>query len=497
METVGMILLFILSLSCLIIIHELGHLLVAKTFKVYCHEFSIGFGPKIISKKRKNKETTFSLRALPLGGFVSMYGEEGTLPDGVEVDPKRNLYAIKKWKRGLVFSAGVIMNAILSLILFFCSEAFFVQKSAAISYVTVIENSQAEDLGMDNSDPLENPYKALLFAGQLNESMYVLDDNATISYKNPATPSTRLAVILNVEDFSFNNMSYDDLLEYRLVTQKGENELTISSSVLQANDNIDEIKFSLTQRLNLWEDKETIVDIKDGFYYINNIKTNVEITTDDIEKTILNTVIFINENNTWSVYTNNEETTFEDTLVPAVGEVGERYNNGYRATRTNYNFIIKTHINSSGSIEFDSTGLSMYLYQHKNTYKEAVKNTFTEFGENSLLIFKTIGRLFTSKEARQSVGGIISIGVQSSRTLKNFGLSYYVRLWAVVSVNLAIMNLLPIPGLDGWHLLVLFVEGVFKKKMSNKVKTIMSYIGFALLATLMVVILVKDVLTYL
>ena len=83
------ILLFILCLSLLIMVHEAGHLATAKIFKVYCFEYSIGFGPKIFSKKRKNGETYFSIRAIPFGGYVSMYGESDTVPEGLEIDPKR------------------------------------------------------------------------------------------------------------------------------------------------------------------------------------------------------------------------------------------------------------------------------------------------------------------------------------------------------------------------------------------------------------------------
>ena len=68
------IIVFILGLSLLITIHELGHFIVAKIFGVYCHEFSIGMGPAIFSKKKG--ETKYSIRWLPIGGYVSMAGEE-------------------------------------------------------------------------------------------------------------------------------------------------------------------------------------------------------------------------------------------------------------------------------------------------------------------------------------------------------------------------------------------------------------------------------------
>ena len=96
--TILYILLFIVCLSVLIMVHELGHLAAAKAFKVYCFEYSIGFGPKLFSFKRKNGETKVSLRGIPFGGYVSMYGEGVEVPEGLEIPPERNLENIKKWK---------------------------------------------------------------------------------------------------------------------------------------------------------------------------------------------------------------------------------------------------------------------------------------------------------------------------------------------------------------------------------------------------------------
>lgn len=114
---------FLLLLSIIICIHELGHLLAAKLFGVYCYEYSFGMGPALLQKK--GKETIYSIRALPIGGFVSMAGE----PDGDEAYPDvvvpegRRLTEIARWKRIIVMLAGVTMNFLLALFLF--SMIFF------------------------------------------------------------------------------------------------------------------------------------------------------------------------------------------------------------------------------------------------------------------------------------------------------------------------------------------------------------------------------------
>lgn len=114
------ILLFILSLSLLIFIHEFGHFIFAKMFNVYCLEFSIGMGPAIISKKlKKDSETTYSLRWLPIGGYVSMAGEntDNEEEKELEIPYQRTINGVNPWKRALITVAGVAFNFVFALIL--------------------------------------------------------------------------------------------------------------------------------------------------------------------------------------------------------------------------------------------------------------------------------------------------------------------------------------------------------------------------------------------
>lgn len=92
----------------------------AKLFNVYCHEFSIGMGPKLFSKK--GKETTYSIRALPIGGYVAMAGEKDENPGGEEysdedIPKERTINGVHPIKRIIIMSAGIIMNFILALVL--------------------------------------------------------------------------------------------------------------------------------------------------------------------------------------------------------------------------------------------------------------------------------------------------------------------------------------------------------------------------------------------
>jgi regulator of sigma E protease len=91
------------------------------------------------------------------------------------------------------------------------------------------------------------------------------------------------------------------------------------------------------------------------------------------------------------------------------------------------------------------------------------------------------------------VSGIVGIFSTSSTILADYGFASYLYLWGLISVNLAIFNLLPFPGLDGWQLLVTAVEAITRKKVPTKVKAIISAIGLVLLFGLMIFITIKDI----
>lgn len=113
---------FILVLSITVFIHELGHYIFAKKAKVHVYEFSLGMGPKVFGFKRKNDETDYSIRLFPIGGFVSMAGEE--INDDNSIEESKKLYA-KSWlQRFSVIVAGVSFNFMLAVILLFIIGLF-------------------------------------------------------------------------------------------------------------------------------------------------------------------------------------------------------------------------------------------------------------------------------------------------------------------------------------------------------------------------------------
>ncbi len=141
---------FILILSVIVIVHEFGHFFFAKLFGIYVYEFSIGMGPKIFSKKDKKGETSYSVRAIPIGGFVQLAGE------GMDEDSKlpkdRLLQSKPVWQRFLVMFFGAGNNFILALIVLFFLGLIVGSPSTSNVIYDVIEGSPMALSGMVKGD---------------------------------------------------------------------------------------------------------------------------------------------------------------------------------------------------------------------------------------------------------------------------------------------------------------------------------------------------------
>ena len=148
-------------------------------------------------------------------------------------------------------------------------------------------------------------------------------------------------------------------------------------------------------------------------------------------------------------------------------------------------------IDNNGTLSWESIGISFVPITRRTTPSEWFTISGRMFGEGCGAIFVALGQIFTP-EGFSNLGGIISI-VQVSTMASSIGAYYFFGVWALVSVNLAIFNLLPFPGLDGWQFVVTIIEGITKKEIPSKFKTIMTYIGFGLLLTLFVVVTFKDI----
>lgn len=176
---------FILLLGCIVFIHELGHFFWAKKSGVYCYEFSLGFGPKLFSFKRKNDETMYCVRLIPLGGYVSMAGEE--VDDDVKVPKDKKLYNKPWYKKLIIVLAGVINNFILAFVVLFVIALIYGSYSTKPVIGVFSKDSACQKAGFEIGDKIikingkrtrswDDVTLRLILANSKKSQVFVLED---------------------------------------------------------------------------------------------------------------------------------------------------------------------------------------------------------------------------------------------------------------------------------------------------------------------------------
>ena len=153
------IVVLLLMLTVLIFVHEFGHFIVGKACGVHVYEFALGMGPRLLFFKRKNDPTEYSLRALPIGGYCQLAGEEGEDDENL---PKDKFMCNKgKIQRILILVAGVTMNFITAIVLLFFLSLIWGSGDTSNIITNIEEDSPAKDAGLVVGDKIVeiNGYK--------------------------------------------------------------------------------------------------------------------------------------------------------------------------------------------------------------------------------------------------------------------------------------------------------------------------------------------------
>lgn len=141
---------FILILGAIILVHEFGHFIFSKLFGVYVYEFSLGMGPKLLHYKKKKGETEYCLRLIPIGGFVSLAGEDADNNDKIPED--RKLYNKPVWQRFIIMVAGATMNFVFAFVVLFIMALIYGGASMKPVIATVSEEYPAYLAGVEVGD---------------------------------------------------------------------------------------------------------------------------------------------------------------------------------------------------------------------------------------------------------------------------------------------------------------------------------------------------------
>jgi regulator of sigma E protease len=425
----------VFAFGILIVIHELGHFLAAKWMGVRVEKFSIGFPPRLFGKKIG--DTDYCISAIPLGGYVKLSGMIDESMDTAETGADYEFNSKPVWKRIVIISAGVIMNfflAVLIMIILTYSMGERITPSTEVGQVG--KEGIAQKIGFKVGDQILALNNVPVTNWEAIQQEYIKNLNSDISFK-----IKRNEEIINLEYqrewFSDKNAEFLDIW-YMPSAQVGEVQADMPAGKvgLLRGDLITEMN---GMAVNNWSEMTDIIR---------------KHPDDPIQM----------------VYMRGTE-KFETTIVPnAVEETDE-----------------DGEITTIGRI-----GVMFYYEKQSTTFARSVYLGFSKTVSLIGLNMRGIWWVVTgTKSAKEVVGGPIMIAKMAGDAAAA-GWENYWTLIAALSAILAFFNILPIPALDGGHLMFLLYEAVFRKPLSIKTRMVVQQVGMALLLTLLIFILYVD-----
>lgn len=531
---------FIFAIGIIILIHEAGHFYCAKKAGILCHEFSIGMGP-VLWQKRKG-ETMISIRAIPIGGYVAMAdstveqilinegetiginledgsvkelvldqnldadfrgvvkhiellgvhgeglevtleidGEDKTYPilrdaflvsspkDRMQITPYDRSFDSKKIsQRFITISAGVIMNFVLSIVLYLIisfvtgvpantnivgsvGEAYpsakFLSSGDIIKEVNGKEVTDWNSLGVIMEDVAKE--------GKTTITLKYIHDGVLKEENN-------CEVYLVLNSFGLSNMQIDEnASSYDKGAQVGNLGLKYGTGKDKATPSDDETVLKngdYITAIRIHGNSEWTV-INDWSDLISNLNAYTDVISIDYK--------FYSQDKKKEIDSQTPIYSYSDALLSGQDIIK-----------------LKAYIGVSPEYHFDFWGCT--------------KAGFKQFGESSLVIFSTLKELIAPSANIREVGlsdlsGVVGIFNLVSRTLSS-GFLAYLSLIALLSVNIGIMNFLPIPALDGGRAVFLIYEAITHKKPNKKFETLLNNIVFILLLILFVFVTYNDIL---
>lgn len=425
------IFLAIIALSVIILVHELGHFIAAKACGIRVLEFSLFMGPKIFSFKKG--ETEYSVRWIPMGGFVRMEGEEEKSEDSRAFNKK------PFWKRIIVVASGALMNIFFALLIF---SIVVMTAGYESTYVNNIRaKSGAFTQGLMKGDRVIS-YNGKQVISTMDMSMF--------SYLMKANEPVKLGVLRGIGAGSQKltlEITPQRYVYYVGVTLK-EVDGTISNIVDKVSENMPALA----------------AGIKVGDT-ITAVNSNPVLTREDLTK-------YLNLNGAQEMFLTvlHPDSTIE---VVSLTPVSER---DTEASALGFDFEVKKTANPitavrQGFIQAVSTGKSVvYSLEWLLTGKVSVKEMSGPVG--------IVGQ----------IGGAVSQGQNASEMML-----ILFSFMAFISLNLGLMQLIPFPALDGSKILIYLIEGMRRKPMPVEKEALISFIGFLVLISMLVLISFNDI----
>ncbi len=525
---------FIVLLGVLVFVHELGHFIAAKLSNVYVVRLSLGFGKRLFGFKRG--ETDYCVSAIPLGGYVKMVGQEdmpkteeeavAAEPDLPDVPPERRFNNQPIRNRLAISFAGPVMNLFFAIPVLWLVFTIGIRIPAYSKYTwigTVNEGSPAEAAG------IEPGQRSLSIDGEPtgkweNVQLKIWtseDEPLDIELEDLSGNVIHVTATPRVEEGSARAaLGIEPLVAEAVRTvfpgmpaERGG--LRVGDLILAFNDApptneslsklIDSVNSSAGREMTFTVLREghvlvvTLapeeVSIVKGVIFDKNVVAYVD--AGDMDEGEPSAAVAALQRGDVVVAVNGNplgDKDFEDHLIGSIYNYDgkeiqltiERPQGFFQEPLTLMKTVTLTRTGRIG------VSFSPFLLE-KFGPAQAFVRSIDAFGYSLALTMKTIYLLVSGKVSTGEIAGPIGIAVMTEKSLE-LGIGYYLQLVAFITINLAIINLLPIPMLDGGMVFLLIVESIRRKPLEEKYLIILQKVGMAFIFLLILVATYNDIL---
>ena len=441
---------FIIVLGVLIFFHEFGHFLVARLFGVGVEKFSLGFGPRLIGKKIGI--TDYRLSAIPLGGYVKMVGEE---PDA-EIDPADLPLSFTHKpvvQRMLIVAAGPAFNILLAIVIFFVSFSITGIDDIKPVIRQVQKDSVAQKAGLQVRDRIVSiddsgidawyDINAVLADSQGKTlRIGVVRDDALLTID--VKPELKQGLDLLGDSISYYDLGISALPELKAIVGDLSPGFPAEKADLKKGDQIIAINGI---PIDSWRQMQSIISSSGGAELTISIRREGEVLEVNL------TPQFVEDKN-------------------HLGQVEKRYLIGI----------------SNQPMDIPQADLVTKRLNPIKAAVESLKRTYSI----CVLMVRSVVKMIDGSIPKENLGGPIMIAKLAGDQAKQ-GIDKLIQFIAFISINLAILNLLPIPVLDGGHLLFFAIEGIKGRPVNLKIREVAQQVGLFILILLMILVFYNDI----
>ena len=439
---------FIISVGLLITFHEFGHFSVARFFDIKVLRFSIGFGRPIYTRHFGKDRTEFTICLLPLGGYVKMLDDrEGTV---VQQEKAREFNGKPLWQRFLIVLAGPFFNFIFAIIAY--SLIYTIGINALKPIIGHVETTSiasssgfAEGQEILSINGLSTPTWPTVIDSLVNH--VVSGDVVDIQVKNNSGEKQVLS--LNLSSISIDEMADGNLLK----------KLGLNIVKLKLPPIIGEIEKNGPAQASGLLQNDRIIAVNSNL--VDSWQEWVEIIQE-------------NPNKSLNVELLRDEALINIELRPKNYEI-----NGKNIGRIGARPAVNDDLYSS------------YFALEQYSLHLAILRAFDKTWEMSVLTLKVLAKMITGDASVKNLSGPISIAKYAGQSA-SIGATALLTFLAIVSISLGVLNLLPIPLLDGGHLVYYIIEFFTGKPVTDTVQITGQQIGIVLLFGLMGLALYND-----